>query len=77
MLLICKPTTKKGGATVRVIRQPYLVDKLVITEVNKETPTLACVYKNEYDMAVAAFTLQNTDSKKLKVSPKINRRQYK
>lgn len=67
MLLICKPSTKKGGATVRVIRQPYLVDRLVVTELSRETPSLAVVYKNEFDMAIAAFILQNNDSKKLKV----------
>lgn len=67
MLLICKPSTKKGAATVRVIRQPYLVDRLVVTELTRETPSLAVVYKNEFDMAIAAFILQNNDSKKLKV----------
>ncbi|XP_068903040.1 pleckstrin homology domain-containing family G member 5 isoform X3 [Tenebrio molitor] len=66
MLLICKPSTKKGGATMRVVRQPYLVDRLVISELQRETPSLAVVYKNEFDMAVAAFILQNNDSKKLK-----------
>lgn len=68
MLLICKPSTKKGGATMRVIRQPYLVDRLVVTELTRETPSLAVIYKNEFDMATAAFILQNTDAKKLKVS---------
>ncbi|XP_025830942.1 uncharacterized protein LOC108742195 isoform X2 [Agrilus planipennis] len=67
MLLICKPSTKKGGATMRVIRQPYVIDRLVISELNRETPSLACIYKNEFDMAVAAFILQNNDAKKLKV----------
>lgn len=67
MLLICKPSTKKGGATVRVIRQPYLVDRLVVTELTRETPSLAVIYKNEFDMAIAAFILQNNDAKKLKV----------
>ncbi|CAG9855895.1 unnamed protein product [Phyllotreta striolata] len=66
MLLVCKPSTKKGGATVRVVRQPYLVDRLVVTELPRETPTLAIVYKNEFDMAVAAFILQNNDAKKIK-----------
>lgn len=66
MLLICKPSTKKGGATMRVIRQPYLVDRLVIQELNRETPSLAVIYRNEFDMAVAAFILQNNDAKKLK-----------
>ncbi|RZC34774.1 pleckstrin -likey domain-containing family G member 5 [Asbolus verrucosus] len=65
MLLICKPSTKKGGATMRVIRQPYLVDRLAVSELHRETPSLAVIYKNEFDMAVAAFILQNNDSKKL------------
>jgi pleckstrin domain-containing family G protein 5 len=73
MLLICKPSTKKGGATMRVVRQPYLVDRLVISELQRETPSLAVVYKNEFDMAVAAFILQNNDSKKLKVSSEVER----
>lgn len=52
---------------MRVIRQPYLVDRLVVTELSRETPSLAVIYKNEFDMAVAAFILQNNDAKKLKV----------
>lgn len=68
MLLVCKPSTKKGGATLRVIRQPYLVDRLVVNELNRETPSLALIYKNEFDMAIAAFILQNNDPKKLKVN---------
>ncbi|XP_008194220.1 pleckstrin homology domain-containing family G member 5 isoform X4 [Tribolium castaneum] len=66
MLLICKPSTKKGGATMRVVRQPYLVDRLVVSELQRETPSLAIIYKNEFDMAVAAFILQNNDAKKIK-----------
>lgn len=52
---------------MRVIRQPYLVDRLVITELNRETPSLALVYLNEFKTANAAFILQNNDQKKLKV----------
>mgnify|MGYP005984331999 CR=1 FL=1 len=52
---------------MRVVRQPYLVDRLVVSELQRETPSLAVIYKNEFDMAVAAFILQNNDSKKLKV----------
>ncbi|KAF5282725.1 hypothetical protein FQR65_LT02722 [Abscondita terminalis] len=66
MLLVCKPSTKKGGATMRIIRQPYLIDRLVIHELNRETPSIAAIYKNEFDLPVAAFILQNNDAKKLK-----------
>lgn len=55
---------------MKVFRQPYLVDRLVLNELNRETPSLAVIYKNEFDMAIAAFTLQSTDSKKLKVEQK-------
>ncbi|XP_066258514.1 pleckstrin homology domain-containing family G member 5 isoform X2 [Euwallacea similis] len=66
MLLVCKPSTKKGVATMRVIRQPYLVDHLVVQELTRETPSLAVIYRNEFDMAVSAFILQNNDVKKVK-----------
>nr|XP_022900962.1 pleckstrin homology domain-containing family G member 5 isoform X1 [Onthophagus taurus]XP_022900963.1 pleckstrin homology domain-containing family G member 5 isoform X1 [Onthophagus taurus] len=66
MLLVCKPSTKRGGSMMRVIRQPYLVDRLVVHELNKETPSLALIYKNEFDMAIAGFILQNNDARKLK-----------
>ncbi|KAL1497170.1 hypothetical protein ABEB36_008171 [Hypothenemus hampei] len=66
MLLVCKPSTKKGVATMKVIRQPYLVDRLVVQELNRETPSLAVIYRNEFDMAVAAFILQSNDTKKIK-----------
>lgn len=58
---------------MRVIRQPYLVDRLDVTDLNKETPTLALIYKNEFNMPVAAFILQNNDARKLKVSGKTTR----
>ncbi|XP_049822174.1 uncharacterized protein LOC109603045 isoform X2 [Aethina tumida] len=66
MLLICKPSTKKGGATVKVIRQPYLVDRLEVHRLERETPSLCVVYKNEFDMAVAVFILQSNDPKIIK-----------
>lgn len=68
VLLVCKPSSKKGSGMMRVIRQPYLVDRLIITELNRETPSLALVYLNEFRTANAAFILQNNDQKKLKVS---------
>ncbi|KAJ8950114.1 hypothetical protein NQ318_017839 [Aromia moschata] len=57
---------EERGATMRVIRQPYLVDRLVVSELHRETPSLAVIYKNEFDMAVAAFVLQNNDARKIK-----------
>ncbi|CAH1127821.1 unnamed protein product [Ceutorhynchus assimilis] len=66
VLLICKPSTKKGVATMKVIRQPYLVDRLTVHELTRETPSLAIIYRNEFDMAIATFILQNNDAKKMK-----------
>ena len=57
MLLICKSLSRKGER-VKVIRQPYIVDRLVVVEASRDnTASLACVYLNEYRIAVAAFTL--------------------
>lgn len=55
---------------MKVFRQPYLVDRLVLNELSRETPSLAVIYKNEFDMAIAAFILQSADFKKLKVQQK-------
>ena len=63
MLLICKATGKRCEGKVRVIRQPFIVDRLIITKSSKEGPNFGLVYLNEYGTAVAAFTLQGHDSK--------------
>ncbi|XP_043201509.1 pleckstrin homology domain-containing family G member 5-like isoform X3 [Amphibalanus amphitrite] len=64
MLLVCKPLTKKGDK-VRVIRQPYVIDRLVVQEGTKDA-ALLCVYLNEYQLATAAFTLYCSDSRHCK-----------
>ncbi|XP_023335851.1 pleckstrin homology domain-containing family G member 5, partial [Eurytemora carolleeae] len=62
MILICKYINKKGDK-VKVIKQPYILDRLVIVDACRESSScLACVYLNEYKTAVAAFTLSHTDS---------------
>jgi pleckstrin domain-containing family G protein 5 len=63
MLLVCKTISKKGER-VKVIRQPYIVDRLVTVDVTRDSSTcLACVYLNEYKIAVAAFTLHGSENK--------------
>ncbi|XP_052122364.1 pleckstrin homology domain-containing family G member 5 isoform X2 [Frankliniella occidentalis] len=67
MLLVCK--SKKGEsrtARVRVLRPPYLVERLVINELARDQPTLACVYLNEYKVVVSAFLLTSADGKVIK-----------
>ena len=69
MLLVCKTTTKKAEsrtARVRVLRPPYLVERLVVQELAREPPTLACVYLNEYKVATAAFLLTSPEPKLVK-----------
>ncbi|XP_023227591.1 uncharacterized protein LOC111628101 [Centruroides sculpturatus] len=61
MLLICKATGKKGDK-VRVIRQPYIVDRLVLQEL-KDGSGLLVVYLNEYKVATTAFLLYTNESK--------------
>lgn len=69
MLLVCKTTTKKTEsrtARVRVLRPPYLVERLVVQELPREPPTLACVYLNEYKVATTAFLLTSPEPKLVK-----------
>lgn len=47
---------------LQVIRQPFMTDKLVVKLKEKEN-ILHCVYLNEYNMAIAAFTLQSNEAK--------------
>lgn len=46
----------------KVIRQPFLTDRLVIKLREKEN-ILHCVYLNEFKMCVAAFALQCNEAK--------------
>ncbi|XP_074097036.1 uncharacterized protein LOC141526129 [Cotesia typhae] len=71
MLLLCKTSTKKtsssgssGGAAgnLKVIRQPYVVDRLRIHEL-KESSSFGLVYLNEYGVATAAFILSASEPK--------------
>ncbi|KAM7358760.1 uncharacterized protein ACRADG_003612 isoform 2-T2 [Cochliomyia hominivorax] len=60
MLLVCKSIAKKGLGTLKVIRQPYLTDRLIVQHSNN---LLSCVYLNEFQVAISAFTLQCTEAK--------------
>jgi len=74
MLLLCKVLTKKSHssnpeARMKIIRQPFIVDRLLVSEINKDGQMvgLAAVYLNEYRVASAAFTLHSQEPKVLKV----------
>lgn len=60
ILLVCKSIAKKGLGTLKVIRQPYLTDRLIVQHSNN---ILSCVYLNEFQVAVNAFTLQCSEAK--------------
>ncbi|KAF7993225.1 hypothetical protein HCN44_006285 [Aphidius gifuensis] len=71
MLLLCKPSTKKGSASsgsgystgsLKVIRQPYIVDRIRICEL-KDSSSLGFVYLNEYCVASSAFVLTASEPK--------------
>ncbi|XP_075213520.1 uncharacterized protein LOC142319765 isoform X3 [Lycorma delicatula] len=66
MLLICKPATRRSEGKVRVLRQPFLVERLVVQELSREHPTLALVYLTEYRVPCAAFLLMSSDTKLIK-----------
>lgn len=44
---------------MKIIRQPFIVDRLIVSEINKDGALvgLALVYLNEYRVASTAFTL--------------------
>ncbi|XP_053954447.1 uncharacterized protein LOC128860751 isoform X3 [Anastrepha ludens] len=60
MLLVCKAIAKRGLGSLKVVRQPYLTDRLVIQQSNN---ILNCVYLNEFQVAITAFTLQCSEAK--------------
>ncbi|XP_076180300.1 uncharacterized protein LOC143153205 isoform X4 [Ptiloglossa arizonensis] len=70
MLLICKPSTKKTssgltgtvGGGLKIIRQPYVIDRIRIHEL-KEPTSLGLIYLNEYGAASAALVLSTGESK--------------
>ncbi|XP_022246496.1 pleckstrin homology domain-containing family G member 5-like isoform X2 [Limulus polyphemus] len=61
MFLICKPLGKRGDK-VRVIRQPYLVERLKVQEL-KDGGGLTVIYLNEFHVATAAFILYTHEPK--------------
>ena len=69
MLLLCKNLNKKLDSKVKVIRQPFLIDRLIINDVSSSATTagLACVYLSEFGVAAAAFTLHSPEPKIIKV----------
>ncbi|KAJ9582072.1 hypothetical protein L9F63_003574, partial [Diploptera punctata] len=63
VLLVCKAANKKGGAGVKVVRQPYMVDRLIVQELTRDSPSIALVYLNEFRTATAAFVLSSSEPK--------------
>ncbi|ODM90880.1 Pleckstrin y domain-containing family G member 5 [Orchesella cincta] len=66
MLLICKSTTRKGEK-LKVIRQPYAVDRILTREFVKDTCAFGLVYLNEFGTADAALSLHGHESKLVKL----------
>ncbi|CAM1323591.1 PLEKHG5 (predicted) [Pycnogonum litorale] len=62
MLLVCKFVSKTKK--VKVIRQPYVVDRLVVHEL-KDGNGLLMMYLNEYKLVTSAFVLQCHQDTKL------------
>ncbi|CAL4060890.1 unnamed protein product [Meganyctiphanes norvegica] len=59
LLLITKVTQRKAEK-VKIVRPPYHVDRLIVVDV-KDITALGLVSINEWNVAVAAFTLQCPD----------------
>ena len=50
MLLVCKPMGRKGEK-MKLIRQPFVVDRLLCRELSKDSSAFSAVYLNEYGTA--------------------------
>ena len=82
MLLLCKNLSKRGHSSsdtkVKVIRQPFLIDRIRMADPNHESAEdnnavanatyLAVVYLNEFNVVSSAFTLHSSESKVIRVS---------
>ncbi|XP_046670725.1 pleckstrin homology domain-containing family G member 5 isoform X2 [Homalodisca vitripennis] len=66
MLLVCKATNRRSEGRFKVLRQPYLVERLIVQELNRDPATLAVVYLSEYRVPCGAFLLSSPDTKALK-----------
>lgn len=61
ILLVCKTIAKRGQGMLKVIRQPFFTERLVVSITSNTT--LSCVYLNEFDIAISAFILQCPEAK--------------
>ncbi|XP_042222522.1 pleckstrin homology domain-containing family G member 5-like isoform X4 [Homarus americanus] len=61
LLLITKVTQRKAEK-VKIVRPPYHVERLVLVDL-KDSTSIGLVVINEWNVAVAAFTLQCPDSR--------------
>lgn len=78
MLLVTKPIKRLGESKVKfkIIRQPFVVDRLVTQEIARDPPTLACVYLSVYQTACSAFVLSCSEIDLIKVSCRRARRPH-
>jgi len=51
---------------MKIIRQPYMVDRIITREYNKDLCSFGLVYLNEYGTAIAALSLHGRDNKLVK-----------
>lgn len=65
MLLICKPSTKK---MLRIIREPYVLDRIRIYELKKQPNNFGLTYLHDYGTLSAVFILSASDPKLAKVT---------
>ena len=62
LLLICRPHNRRATDRLRIIRQPFLVDRLRAHELRDQTG-LVFVYLNELNVASAYFVLHTSEPK--------------
>ncbi|XP_064461240.1 pleckstrin homology domain-containing family G member 5-like isoform X2 [Ornithodoros turicata] len=75
MLLICKSLSKKGDR-VKVIRQPFMVERLVIHEL-RDGSGLIVVYLNDFGVVSSYFLLYTNDTRNFVDQIKRAQEQYR
>lgn len=63
IFLVCKPLSKKStDSKLKVIRQPFITDRLVVREL-KEANGFVMIYLNELSVAISYLLLYTSDTK--------------
>ncbi|XKL68131.1 hypothetical protein PGB90_003622 [Kerria lacca] len=65
LLLVCKAASKKSVSRFKIVKPPFIIERLVTQELHKDPSFLAVIYLTEYKVPATAFLLTCSDNKSL------------